>query len=953
MVGKIVLFLICFLNISVYCFGQSNLALLSNEYNTFFTEVDGELWIASASKGYNRYRGIDTKHYKLNDSSGLKGTFIQSPIFKDSHGLLWTSTYEYLCIFDQHKDQFHSFQMVIKGDTVRTGYRVFHYEPHSNLIYARVGEQLVTINPTSKKINQILGSTKGNEFTLYEDVIIGAPWHNENGIEIWNKKENVWTSHHEYFKRCEKYNGLLVTKSFYIDETWWLLTTIGLIAYNTLHPCESNLYTFSQNYNDNAISDGQYKGHNIFAVSNNIGVQIFDTKRRHFQYDNYQNEKVDYVYLDSKNQFWKSTIKKGIKVTHSTDLLTKVPVFKNGYWSVIAKCGTKNIIIDKEHGFVILNNRDICRVKTSSTACPLSYINYFVPINESEVIVAGHQELGIFNVDSKKYKTLQLPKITGIQQAYASNEQLYVISKNKIFQFNLKTWQNVENLLLSPFQGNLQLTHYISDSLKIYNASSTKILLQIENKINEIDVGAFINHAIYLPEHKKIVVATNNGLKIINHKMEVNNAFTLHPMLNKEAVYKVESSGNYIYFNTERKLGRINIDDLSVQILNQIFINRPDFLVDLDKIHIASDHYYFLSLDDAFNTKHQPLLKMDVVKVNGKLSDIEALSSLHFKQNNIDLRYFISDIQYPDDAMIQYKLKGIDQDWKTIKNGSEISFANLAPGTYTLRVKGINAFGIESSEVEQSFHIQLPWYKTIWFLMLCISILVFSLFSWYRFNLNKLNEKHDTALQISNLQRSALQAQMNPHFIFNCLNSIQNFIMQNEKLEAMDYLNRFANLIRQNLDASTSSTILLSDELDMLKNYIELEQMRFNHAFDYAIHIGDKLDIGSTYIPPLLIQPFVENAILHGVAGMEQHGKIQINISKEHDYLYIHIIDNGRGITDNQKSKMHKSHAMKITSQRLDYINSAKTKLYNIKTTSSVKGTHITISLYLPDVVKS
>lgn len=124
------------------------------------------------------------------------------------------------------------------------------------------------------------------------------------------QKENVWTSHHEYFKRCEKYNGLLVTKSFYIDETWWLLTTIGLIAYNTLHPCESNLYTFSQNYNDNAISDGQYKGHNIFAVSNNIGVQIFDTKRRHFQYDNYQNEKVDYVYLDTKINFGNQQLKR-------------------------------------------------------------------------------------------------------------------------------------------------------------------------------------------------------------------------------------------------------------------------------------------------------------------------------------------------------------------------------------------------------------------------------------------------------------------------------------------------------------------------------------------------------------------------------------------------------------------------------------------------------------------
>lgn len=213
-----------------------------------------------------------------------------------------------------------------------------------------------------------------------------------------------------------------------------------------------------------------------------------------------------------------------------------------------------------------------------------------------------------------------------------------------------------------------------------------------------------------------------------------------------------------------------------------------------------------------------------------------------------------------------------------------------------------------------------------------------------------IKEKYAIKNEISNLQRSALQAQMNPHFIFNCLNSIQNFIMQNEKLEAMEYLNRFAQLIRQNLETSASTTILLTDEIEMLNNYIVLEQLRFGQKFDYDIQLDPKIDGEATYIPPLLIQPFVENAILHGVSDIGHRGMININISKSDNTLQITIKDNGRGIAHQKQNKNHKSMALSITSKRLDYINTTKDSNYNIKTTSNEKGTEITISIRTGDL---
>jgi tetratricopeptide (TPR) repeat protein len=213
-----------------------------------------------------------------------------------------------------------------------------------------------------------------------------------------------------------------------------------------------------------------------------------------------------------------------------------------------------------------------------------------------------------------------------------------------------------------------------------------------------------------------------------------------------------------------------------------------------------------------------------------------------------------------------------------------------------------------------------------------IVLLISSLVLWYvaskRRNERVKNERLQSQLQhkATELEMQALRAQMNPHFIFNCLSSVNRFILKNETEAASDYLTRFSRLIRLVLIHSSSSKISLKDEIEMLKLYLEMEQLRFRNAFDYTISFSNSIDPENIFIPPLLLQPFCENAIWHGLVHKETKGVLNITMSKEVQQLYCIIEDNGIGRAKagefkNRTGDLHKSLGLKITGERLALIN--------------------------------
>jgi sensor histidine kinase YesM len=214
-----------------------------------------------------------------------------------------------------------------------------------------------------------------------------------------------------------------------------------------------------------------------------------------------------------------------------------------------------------------------------------------------------------------------------------------------------------------------------------------------------------------------------------------------------------------------------------------------------------------------------------------------------------------------------------------------------------------------------------------------LAILVVSILLIRNIFLKRRNEKlkneniqrkllHDT----SEMEMQALRAQMNPHFIFNCLNSINRFIMKNESKAASDYLTQFSRLIRFVLNNSKKAWIPLEDEIEMLKLYLDMEMLRFKDAFDYEICHDEDVDLLSVYIPPLLLQPFVENAVWHGLMHKKENGLVTISFKVEQDILHCTIVDNGVGRSaaasaGSKSSQSHKSMGIQITRERLALIN--------------------------------
>ena len=194
----------------------------------------------------------------------------------------------------------------------------------------------------------------------------------------------------------------------------------------------------------------------------------------------------------------------------------------------------------------------------------------------------------------------------------------------------------------------------------------------------------------------------------------------------------------------------------------------------------------------------------------------------------------------------------------------------------------------------------------------------------FNYRMKQLGKINSMKVKLAELEGESLRAQMNPHFVFNALNSIKSYIIKNSKEEAADYLTTFSELIRAVLRNSTQKEISLKNELEALSLYLQIENLRLNQPFEYEINIAEDINPATTAFPPLIIQPFVENSIWHGFVHKKTGGELTINIRKEGEKLSIDVIDNGVGRAKSkeiEKSRERKrSYGIEITETRLNNI---------------------------------
>jgi len=245
----------------------------------------------------------------------------------------------------------------------------------------------------------------------------------------------------------------------------------------------------------------------------------------------------------------------------------------------------------------------------------------------------------------------------------------------------------------------------------------------------------------------------------------------------------------------------------------------------------------------------------------------------------------------------QYMLEGIDPGWVETKNNSA-SYTSIQPGSYAFKIKP----NIDDQEVNTFYlTIRPPFWKTWWFILITIGLASGFIAYW----ISTITKKQKTEEQRIILEHKLLQLQMNPHFIFNVLIAIQSFIYRNDTYESGLYLSKFAKLMRIFLQNSRHEWITLSKEIESLEYYLNLQQLRTETKFEYDIQCLNIPDSDYIHIPPMIIQPFVENSIEHGFANLSYPGKIRISFETKETCLEAVISDNGNGYSP-KKGKQNK-----------------------------------------------
>lgn len=292
-----------------------------------------------------------------------------------------------------------------------------------------------------------------------------------------------------------------------------------------------------------------------------------------------------------------------------------------------------------------------------------------------------------------------------------------------------------------------------------------------------------------------------------------------------------------------------------------------------------------------------------------------------------------------------YQLDDVMPDWEKSEN-QIIQFPALSSGDYTLKLKVKNSHGIESSLNEVRFVILKPWWLTSWFIG--ITILVIGGIIWSLIKIRDQNRAHilekekELHVLLAGLESRALRNQMNPHFLFNIFNTIQELILTGDTEKAYSYTSKFSKLLRMILDNAKKDDISIEQEVEFLTLYLELESLRFEDAFSFSIHVEEGLEF--YHIPVFMIQPLVENAIRHGLLPKEGDKQIDITFSEENDEIICKVSDNGVGLTLKEgRIRQDRDHALKIIQKRLEVLKGGR-----LQVTDNPNGQGVKAILHTP-----
>jgi ligand-binding sensor domain-containing protein/anti-sigma regulatory factor (Ser/Thr protein kinase) len=367
------------------------------------------------------------------------------------------------------------------------------------------------------------------------------------------------------------------------------------------------------------------------------------------------------------------------------------------------------------------------------------------------------------------------------------------------------------------------------------------------------------------------------------------------------------------------------------------------------KIYFVTNQYVN-SFDPDSLLAQRPKLTISItnVRIDNTEKAIQTYYNIPYNQN--DISFSFTAINFANGPLNKYYYKLAGKQWISLGNQRQVNFLNLSPGHYSFSLKAVNSAGTWSDETTIRFTIRRAWWQTWWFRILALAAMASLIFWLVKRRISNIRHVAEMRQKIAETEMMALRAQMNPHFIFNCINSIDALILSNDKYQATMYLNKFAKLLRNVLDSSKQNTVPLTKDMETLQLYIDLEQLREENKFTARINTEADLLQDDYKVPPLIIQPYVENAILHGLKHRRDNkGQLVITVTKQEEYIRYIIEDNGIGRKASQNGvRKEASYGMQMSQDRVKFFNNednASVVVTDLQQDGEATGTRVQVLL--------
>ena len=627
-------------------------------------------------------------------------------------------------------------------------------------------------------------------------------------------------------------------------------------------------------------------------------------------------------------------LESSIKINNPQNRLIKsVLKDRNGDFWLVSKDGiyivNKNFISNKMKWLPQTQNINVLGIK--------KYKDRFILHSSNNNIFSYSKEKNKDYLVDTIYARPSTKSIRNLMQIEIINDRLYYVYPIKdlnsiaLSKNNHEQYSSIENFI-SLTQGTLTQLCY-KDSIVLFtkrniagriNLKSSKDSYFFNGKSTDIDYsegttylagidslftykGTTLESSIEFKNIKHVIAISSNSFVIIN---EIYQSFYCKNNECKELVElngkKVKDlllfEGNY-WFIYDRGLIKASLNPargftlkkefklaeiLKVNQINDLIVNDSIATIATDKGLFEFNHVNFEIIPDSF-----PLL-IEIIETSENTYTYSSDIILPYDERSLTIH--CSALSFKDSKPIEYHyiMKGSD-DQLSFTTNSNIRYTNLNPGKYEFEVFAINEYGSKSETKSFSLKIKKPWWQTYIFLLLCLVLLLSGIWYIFKRRINKIKEKSRIEQKFAELELTALQSQMNPHFVFNAMSSMQNLIQQKDFIKSDSYLAKFSRLMRMYLESSKQKYIPIQDELEIIELYIALEKLRFQEKISFQLDNHLSIELVQAKIPSSLIQPFIENAINHGLFHKEGPGLIILRLYEKENVIFIEIEDDGVG----------------------------------------------------------